>query len=96
MRITPQQRKAVNKKLGAISSTHHISVPITEIDQVLRDSEMKLIQEDGTDWSGFLCGRQGGCHIQVASMDGTPYPNLLCLQWYKDQSTTFEINCYLS
>lgn len=89
-------RKEVGNILYAISRTKHAGIPIDLIDEALRMTGYKLIQEDGTDWSGIFCGEKGDCTIRIATMGGDLVDNsLLALQWYK-MTTKFEINCYMS
>jgi hypothetical protein len=96
--ILRKQRTRIGKALYEISRVRHSFIPITEIDKVLRDNGLKLIQEDGTDWSGMLCGNQSQCLIDVADLDGVQTKSVLALQWYKSEShiKSYEINCYLS
>lgn len=89
-------RKQVGNILYAISRTRHAGIPIDLIDEALRMTGYKLIQEDGTDWSGMFCGREGSCTIRIATLDGELVENsLLALQWYK-MTQKFEINAYMS
>ena len=97
MRIIQKQRTRIGKALYEISKVRHKFIPITDIDKVLRDNGVKLVQEDGTDWSGIICGRIGRCLIGIAHLDGGTASSSLVLEWHKDDhQTTFEINCYIS
>lgn len=96
-KVRVQQRKRISNGLYEISRVRHKFIPIDDIDKVLRDHGLKLIQEDGTDWSGIFCGISGNCIIAVADLDGVKINSVLALQWYKEHDqSTFEINCYLS
>lgn len=95
-RFNQQARKDVNKVLYVVSRTRHEGIPIDLIDEALRATGYKLVQEDGTDWEGIFCGREGSCTIRFATMAGELVENsLLALQWYL-QTTKYEVNAYMS
>lgn len=94
-KILKKDRTKITNKLYEISRKFSTYIPIDEIEVALNFSGYHLIQEDGTKWSGFFCGRNGSCHIQIADNEGNGPKNLVCLQWYK-QNNAYEINCYLS
>lgn len=93
--ITQKERRPISKQFYQISRELHHGVPLESMDTILRDNGFMLVQEDGTPWSGFLCGREGSCTIEIHTLEGVPCNNLLALQWYKRVST-YEVNCYLS
>ena len=94
-----RQKKVAGERLWKLCyNRYHESIPLTEIDNILRDNGLKLVQEDGSDWSGFLCGEDGSCTIDLATA-GTNIPVknfMLVLQWHKMPSGRYEVNTYLS
>ena len=96
MKFPQKARRAVGKTLYAISREKHAGIPIDQIDQALRAAGFKLTQEDGEDYEGIFCGREGSATIRIADLAGELVTNsLLALQWYK-LTTKLEINCYMS
>jgi hypothetical protein len=96
MFFTAKARKTVGKTLYAISRTKHQSIPLDEIDAALRGAGYKLIQEDGEDYEGIFCGREGSATIRIADLAGELVTNsMLTLQWYF-LTTKFEINAYMA
>lgn len=75
-------------------------VAFDKADEILREHGYRLVQEDGTDWSGMLVGREGRMTVAVAPVDAEDDPanavdNVLVFEWYKLR-TSYEVNMYLS
>jgi len=97
----------VNKSLQRICvGKYYDEIPIAEIFEALADNNIVALQEDNTEWTGFLCGEQANVQFNVAaewSYDDnngifyTPCDNsVLVLSWYRMSSGRYEINAYLS
>lgn len=87
---------------NVVKSTYFTQIPLDEMSDALKDMGIVMVQEDFTEWSGFLCGDQGECFIRLAPMttmkEGTepfnaglefytPYENTgLRMTWYKCES----------
>jgi hypothetical protein len=88
----------LNKSLGEILTlnTTFSEVPITEICEAIREYGAMVTQEDGTEWSGILCGEIGEAGFEVVH----PYfkkPFYMRLTWYKREfSGRYEVVCYIS
>lgn len=98
------ERNKIANKLHPITSRFHNYIPLKEIQDILSESNLILIQEDNTEWSGLICGREGHTIFDLgikSSKDErgvyTTAPNKLYFYWYKFDSTgRYEINTYLS
>ena len=88
--------KAINQFLYTLSSKYHDSIPLGFIDFEMRANGCFLVQEDGTPWSGFLCGREARATFTVHNMNDQEVAHLLVMSWYKMPSGRYEINAYLS
>lgn len=98
-------RNKVNKELAALTfNTYFPSIPLDEITKILGKYNIVMLQEDDTEWSGFLCGDHERTSFNLADMDSrtadksyTPFKNAcLTLSWYKMPSGRYEINTYVS
>jgi hypothetical protein len=97
VKINEKIRKAVNNRLYTLSKVRHPSIPLDDMFKALEDNGLTPIQEDGTKWSGFLCGLAGEAILNVINEEGKLIKHFLCFQWYKDASQkTYELNAYLS
>lgn len=81
--------------------TYFPAVPLADLKQALAKEGVSLLQEDGTEWEGFLTGAQGRCVIDLGEVLGPidnprPLPFSLALQWFKMPSGRFEVNGYLT
>lgn len=110
--LRTSDRKKINKELTNLTSPknktkYFNSIPLTDIFNILKKYGVIVIQEDGSEWSGFLIGRSSTTHFDVASIDTknntigkstyTPYTNtMLNLQYHKMQSGKYEIVVYMS
>lgn len=97
-------RKKVAKDLHEISIRKHDHVPMTNICKVLEDHGLIVLQEDGTEFEGFVCGAEGNAFLNLGSFgksdDRGIYPelnNMLVLSWYRFEETgRYEVNAYIS
>jgi len=67
-----------------------------EIFEVLEINNVIAVQEDGTPWSGILCGDDGNTSIELKIDDKLIDNAMLILQWHKMESGRYEINTYIS
>lgn len=108
MKIDKRARKRINAKLQEISKKYHPAIPTGEIRDALADELILLLQEDGTVWSGILCGNSSRTTFEISGHGNStnfgelprmyePFEDcLLDLSWYKMPSGNYEINAYLS
>lgn len=100
----------MNKELGKISKQIYFdSIPLTQIFAILRKYGVVAVQEDQTEWSGFLVGgrdKTEQVYFDVADLsmmdEQGRYPNVysntrLALSYYKmPNSGKYEIVTYMT
>ena len=105
MNIKQTIRNRVNRVLAPIGRTFHEKIPLNDIFQACTNVGLQPLQEDGTPWSGILCGDNGRTTFDLAFIErerpgyhtSTPVQNaVLVLEWHRMSSGTYEINTYLS
>lgn len=89
--MSPQTvRNQINRKLSKMD-TYQNEIPVTAIFEILRESGVEAVQEDGTPWSGFLCGESASTAIGLKGLKG-----YLWIGWYKMPSGRYEITSYVA
>ena len=100
-------RNKINKELSNLTSPNNKTqyfnrIPLKDISDILKKYGVIMLQEDNTEWSGFLTGASVTTNFTLAPIDSksgefyTPYTNTsLALQWHKMPSGKYEINCYM-
>lgn len=85
-------RSTVNRKLYDLTARKYFdAIPLDEIFAVIRDAGSLVLQEDGTEWNGLLCGSEGNCIFALRdSKHG------LSLSWYRMPSGRYEIVTYVN
>lgn len=82
--------------LNEISKRYHETIPLTEIFNACKINMLFPIQEDGSEWEGFVCGESGNVSIKLEDMNtGKKIRKCLQIQWYKMQSCKYEVNVYI-
>jgi hypothetical protein len=82
-------RTQINRKLAALP-TYHDSIPLQQIFNILAESDVQVLDVDGTPWSGILCGENASATFQ------TNVKASLYLSWYRMPSGKYEIVSYVS
>lgn len=82
-------RKA-NVRLYQLCQNRFSVIPLNDILDAAKEVGVP-VQEDGTPWSGILCGRGGRASIQLQGAR-----RWLQLQWYKLESGNYEVNAYIA
>ena len=59
--------RRINQKLNDLGN-YHVGIPLDRIDSILQQHGFMLIQEDGTPWSGLLCGEEGQVIFDLADI----------------------------
>jgi len=96
MKLSPKVKKHIMKEIYALG-TYHPSIPLDELFSILNRYAIDAIQEDGTPWSGFLCGEQGQCNFELVYMPTHELlKHMLVLTWYKFETGRYEIVSYIS
>lgn len=94
-KMTAKLRKQVSKEVQAVLKPTYFKdgVPLDELVLALSRCDIVMIQEDNTEWSGFLCGSESHTLFQLASKHSavdnngytmyTPFENAgLFIGWY--------------
>lgn len=99
-------RKKINKELQNLTSPnkYFFSIPLQEIKDILKKYDIVLLQEDNTEWSGWLLGNNSQTNFTLGNIKSknsegfySSYKNcMLVLTWYKMQSGKYEIVAYIS
>lgn len=91
MKPTTQTIKnRINKELHALP-VYFSEIPLDVIFYIVKEHAGQVIQEDGTPWSGILCGDDGLASFGIA---GRKF--FLFLIWHKMNSGNYEITAYVS
>tara|TARA_Y100000310_G_C20506196_1_gene726536 strand:+ start:549 stop:923 length:375 start_codon:yes stop_codon:yes gene_type:complete len=108
-KLRANNKSKLNNAISALTQGYHDEIPLGGIFDVLKESGVIPVQEDGTEWSGMLVGgaecgsdetRNQVANIDLAVQgDGglVPIPNAsLYLSWCKMQSGRYEVVSYVS
>ena len=96
-RIYALHKKKINDELYKLDNYHQF-IPMGLIHACIGINDSvpyRLANEDGTDFEGVFCGRQGRADIHIA-VEGKVVFNMLHLTWYKMASGRYEIVAYVS
>ena len=97
-RLPAKNRKQVGNAIHSLLKANYFpTIPLDEIRATLAYHNIVLLQEDNTEWSGFLLGRNEhvlfrlGHVSSVQEMNGLKFYEPLAnvgfsLSWYKDDS----------
>ena len=86
------QKNNVNKQLYALGKNYFPSIPLDLIFKIVEIGlESKIVDEDGTPWSGLLLGDNSHTTFNIRNKRYVLY-----LSWYKMQSGNYEIVAYIS
>lgn len=91
MSATSTAKNTINKSLTAINRTYHPAIPLTEIFEIVAKNAGRVVDVDGTPWSGILCGDDSHCTFNIEGVKFSLY-----LAWYKMPSGNYEITAYVS
>jgi hypothetical protein len=91
MTSTQTLKNRANKELSAVNTCYHIAIPLDLIFLIVSRHIGAVVQEDGSPWSGILCGDEGRAVFAIADSKISLY-----LSWYKMSSGRYEIVSYVS
>ena len=96
--IPAAKRHKINVGLHEIGRVYHKSIPLSDIFDILKSNGVMPVQEDGSEWSGLLSGREGKAHIDLKAMgeNAQDFKSVLVLTWHKMESGRYEVVAYLS
>lgn len=111
MKIVRKLKSLASRKVQyVLEPTYFSQIPLEDISQALKECGLVLLQEDNTEWAGWLCGEEGRATFSIGgyvtkrdeSEDPMyiPFDNtMLLLTWYKCSSRTdgkYEVIGYLT
>jgi hypothetical protein len=86
------RKNRVNKFLNILGKYYFTEIPLDKIFAFVETGfESKIIDEDGTPWSGLLLGDNSHTTFKIKNIKYT-----LFLSWYKMPSGNYEIVAYVS
>jgi len=96
----------INNILHELGLKYHDAIPLDTIFDAAKAEGLTPLQEDNTEWDGFLCGAEGRCFFPVGTTESRtvvngldtfePYKNrAILLTWYKISSGRYEIVSYI-
>ena len=93
-KVERQVRSAINN-IGKQNYWRQVNDPLDKIDKVLRQHNIRMVDEDGTDLSAMFIGDQSDTDISL--MLGDQFlEKQLYLSWYKMPSGKYEVVVYLT
>jgi hypothetical protein len=104
--LKPQVKTNINNSLFSIG-TYHDAIPLDKIFDVLKAHGIVPLQEDNTEWSGLLIGREGQMYLPIAPFGSRspekefehtykPFKNAkLSISWYTMPSGRYEVGAHV-
>jgi len=100
--MDPGSRRKIGKALSKLDN-YHQKIPLKTIDDILKKEGYLLVQEDGTEWDGFIIGSDGEDSFDIGKIDTLENKMykiisnaMLRMQWHKMNSGKYEITVYLT
>jgi len=96
--LPPAVKRKVQREIERVlRPTYFRSIPLSDIADRIAPLNVHLIDDDGTEWSGFLTGADGRADFELA-YNGLHVKNALFhLTWHKmDMSGNYEVIGYIS
>lgn len=94
--IKASVRRRVADGFQIITKDYHFEIPLDCLFEVLRREGINPVQEDGSPWSGFLCGEDGRAYFDLQGQDGRSLDYVLVVTWHRMESGRWETVAYLS
>lgn len=99
-----KMRTAIQKVL---KTTYFKQIPLQDLFDTMKKFGVVALQEDDTEWDGFLLGATGEVNFTLGDANEfemvnglkmyKPFTNvMLALQWYKMQSGKYEVTGYIT
>lgn len=106
MKISKSSFNRINTILHDLGTKYHDSIPLDTIFDAAKAEGLVPLQEDNTEWDGFLCGADGRCYFPVGTLESNikmngidtfePYlKRAIALTWHKMPSGRYEIVSYI-
>lgn len=108
VRITPVEKSRLITEINELltpgwRTEYFAHVPLGKIAEIFEGQGFVLLQEDNTEWSGFLSGEDGRANISFArksseTREGIFFPirnSSLTMMWHRMESGNYEVVAYL-
>lgn len=98
MKINKSIKLKVNNILYDLCKQYYKLIPLNTITNYLKQNNLIILQEDGSEFEGFLCGCEGRTSFLMRDIEQNKNikDSILWLSWYKMTSGNYEVVCYLS
>jgi len=81
-----------NRELAKLTAGYLPEIPLSDIFSVIRErTGAGVVQEDGTPWSGFICGESGSCSLTIQGFRFS-----FRMTWFQMPSGKYEVTAYVS
>ncbi len=107
-RLDAATKRKANEFLVDVSKKYYHKIPLQDIFRTLKDRfGIVVLQEDGTEFEGFITGREGKMTLDLGDVSAlytggslksySIFTNSqLVFNWFQMESGNYEINAYLS
>lgn len=85
-------KQIIQTGLNKISSAYHAEIPLSDIFSLIKAQGGIPVMEDGKEWQGFLCGKNGNATIEIINLNKIKF---VYISWYQMESGRYEITSYL-
>jgi len=98
-------KSKINKAIHKLTAGKYFkAIPLDELIDIMKQNGVVVLQEDSTEFSGFLTGSDGRMDAELASADSkdkdgfyTPYGNAMFLMtWHRMESRNYEVVAYVT
>ena len=111
VRMIASTRKAINKDISKLTyNTYFREIPLGDIQEICEKNGVIILQEDYSEWSGFLMGADSDTFFILGdlitgrqaewsgkTMIYTPFKNaMLWMSWYRMGTGRYEIVAYIT
>lgn len=98
MKLASSVRTRANTYLAKISKEYYKTVPLDVIFKRLAELDIIVVDEEGSDWQGFISGKEGRIRLDLVDRNTREEitNSMLILTWYKMPSGKYEVVTYLS
>jgi len=109
LKLSSNIRKRLNNDLYDLTTPNNQTryfdkIPLQDIFNILKKYKIVALQEDNTEWDGFLVGSKAEVTFPIAPVQTrnplkmyTPFDNaMLRMSWYKMGSGRYEIVAYVT
>lgn len=95
MKVRKQLKLAQAALAAALKPTFFDTIPMDAIHSALSSAGFDMLDEDGSEWQGMLCGPNGSANIQLGIAEHVPVSAWMKLMWYRMPSNRIEVIAYI-